>query len=184
MSFLDDMANAETWGSGNYFKAGKGRVIVKDVKLFKGEGDPRTYVVEFIVKSSEPIFKDEEPNAPGTSVSYIQKLTRAAYPKQSNSNAKSANLAILGPDAEVLSPADLKKEFEELMRLDAEGYTKPGTVCPARGIELAYETLRKTTRKGEEMDFPKFTHIPPTKESVAENLALLGAAEKAESEAA
>lgn len=183
MSFLDDLASAETYGAGNWFKAGRGIVIVKDVKLFKGEKDPQTYVAEFVVKSSQPTIKDVDPNAPGTTVSYPQKLTRAKFPKQSASNAKKCNLAVLGTEAEALSAADLKNEFSELMRIDpATGYTKPGTVCPARGVEVAYETIRKQVN-GEFMDFPNFSALPQTPDAIKANRAILDKAAQEESEA-
>jgi hypothetical protein len=181
LDFLNEMASAETYASGNFFKPGRGVVVVKDVKLFRGTKDPKTFVAEFLVKSSEPTVEGTSPNAPGTSVSYVQKLTKSSFPKVALSNQKKCVLAILGPEAESLPwqkedgtlKGTLKGEMVELMRVDpATGYTKPGSICEARGVEIAYETIAKDV-KGETMHFPEFTHIPFNAETVKANRALL-----------
>jgi hypothetical protein len=202
MSWMDEMIDAPTSGGGNYFKDGKGRVIVKDVKVFKGHKDKYTYCAEFVVKTSSSNYVDPEtgkpvpPNPAGSSVSYTQLLTKFDSAK---GNAKKCNLAILGPEAEKLAAAAaqgneeakkaLAKELNELMRIDADGpmkgYTKPGVLCPARGMELAFETRRQWTKdNSKELTIPEFTHVPFNAENVKANRAFLDNVAEAEKAAA
>jgi hypothetical protein len=191
MGWLDEMAEASTSGGSNFFKDGRGRVIVKDVKVFKGYKDKYTYTLECVVKSAQSNTIDADgkpvpPNPVGQTVGYTQLLTKFESAK---SNAKKANVAILGPEAEALSPDKLKEEFNELMRIDEagplKGYTNPAKPCPARGVELSFETRRQMTRDGsKELTLVEFRSVPMTKELIEQNRALLDAGASGSTDAA
>lgn len=181
MGWRENLARGKQSGGGNFFKDGKGRVIVKDVKMIKGHEDPETFVAELYVKESAPIERDSagnwvQPNPPGSSVSYIQQMTLRKEVATGNSNAFIK--AVLGPDAEKLSEAEFIAEMDEVMHVDATpgpnfGYSNENTVSPARGMELLYETYRTLTRREVLIVVVKFTHVPPDAATIEANRKVL-----------
>lgn len=181
--FMSELANADRYSNGNRFRAGRGTLVVKEVKIFKSKkpgGDPYSWVAEFLVKSSHSTVSGTEPNQAGTSVSTIQSLTRAKFPELAKSNALKAHMAILGPSAEALSKPELADRLKWLLRpggpdqpKDLQGRTMPGTTCPARGYQVAYETVEGKDGK----HYPEFAAVDTTDAQLAENLKLLAGAD-------
>lgn len=176
LDFIKDLANADRYEKSKNFTGGAGVAVLNDVKVFKSTkdgGDPFTWVKEVVIKSSRDN-GEGVPNAPGTKVGYMQKLTRATHPKSMKSNVLKAHLAILGPGSEALTPAQLEPVLAALLRpLPAgnplAGRTDPSKPCPERGRQIAYDTY-----KGKDGRFyPNFYAIPQTDADLAENLKLL-----------
>ena len=175
MSWIEDTAKAKTWGTGNFFTAGRGTLILQDVKVFRGFKDPETFAADFCVKESI----GPEANAVGSTVSYICQLNKQESGK---SNMKALILEILktaGPESGTLSDEQLAGEIRELLRIAEKGpmanYTDPSLgACPARGVEIAYETRNKTSRKGVDMVLPTFRAKVTTADMLKANRKLLG----------
>lgn len=166
MSFLKDWAAKPAAGGGNHIKDGRGTLIVKDIRLDKTFKDPRTFVIEFVVKESHAVRDDVAPNAPGTEVSFVKFLTKVMG-EEARANAA---LQAIDPDLAALPADKLAATYEEIMRLDSDGYTKKGTLCDLRGVEVGYETYRKFTKDGKtELTIPKFKVVANTEEQVAAN---------------
>jgi hypothetical protein len=189
--FINDLANAQRFDSGNFFQPGRGVLIVKDVKVFastKDGGDPFTYAAEFLVKKSTNIVEGRPANAEGTSVSVIYKPTRSEYPKMQKSNIAKCNMAILGSyvGQEVtasLAGPQLAQAISELLRPfptgnPLAGRTDPSKPCPARGYQITYETIKgkKPGKDGRDAYYPEFSACTTSEAELAENLKLLAGA--------
>jgi hypothetical protein len=172
MSFAKELASAKTSGGGNFIKDGRGKLIVKSAAIVSGHKDKKTFIVEAYVKESASTMTDRDgkpvpPNAPGSTVSYVQLLSTYDSAK---GNAKMACLAILGPDSAAKDEDGLAADISELLNLDDKGYTRKGVACIARGVEIAYETRRQWTKDGKtELTLPTFTHVEVTPEEIQAN---------------
>lgn len=176
MSFIKNFSNKPAANSGgNYFADGKGKVILKDVRLFKGFSDPQTMAFDFVIKESHATTPGTTPNPVGTTAGVV-KLCSGVKVLGDDARAKAIIAQIMGPDAPVDGSPEMEAELVGLLRVGADGYTKQGTLCPARGVELDYETSRATTGKGTIIIVPRFSHVIMTAEKLAENLAFLDGA--------
>jgi hypothetical protein len=179
------LVKAQAAGGGNYIVDGSGRLIVKDLAILERHGDEYTFVADLFVKSSQPdpMQPDARPNAPGTSVSYVQQLTVF----ESAAGNMKGLLQAIDPDFATLDDAAYIAAVNDLLRAAAEdnaakglkeGRTMPNTVCKARGYEVAYKTKRKWTKgtpqkPSHEITIAFFEAVENTEASVAENLKLL-----------
>ena len=178
MAFLDEWVSTTVSGGGNFLKDGKGTLIIKDVSAQKTFKDKRTFIMEAYVKSSSPSGDVDEngkllaPNAVGSTVSYVQLLTKFASAK---GNAKAVCLAILGPETAAKDDEGMGADFTELMGLDKEGYSQKGVASIMRGAEISFETHRKATKDGSKiLTIPRFSYVEVTPEQIAANRKLLG----------
>lgn len=179
-SFLRELVKSEVYGKGNFFTAGRGIVILKDIKIFKSSksdsgGDPYTEVAEFLVKESHKTAPDVEPNAVGSLASVIFKLTAGKSPKSQRSSAQKLHFAILGAGAEALPEDKLVAAMSALLRPfpddnPLKGRTDPAKPCPAKGLQVAYDTYKST---GDGRYYPNFYAIDTSPAQLQENLALL-----------
>jgi hypothetical protein len=163
MDFLKKIASRDTRasGGGNYFKQGRGRCIVKALKIENKEEGP-TFIGEYVIESSQSYDdalndkgQPEKANAPGSTVSWVQKLQKH---KSAAGNVKAHVLAIGGDDEEDFASEDGEKKFEEGMKAL---FSK---TQPATGMVVDYETYQKPIKSGPNAGKPitliKWKHVP------------------------
>lgn len=180
--FIKQLAKAQVFSNtSNRFTAGKGILIVKDVKIFKASkpgGDPFTEAAEFQVKKSQATVDGISPNLPGTTVSSIFTLSQGKNIGSQQSSAQKLHFAILGPSAATITPEQLGEALTSLLRPFPDGNvlagrTDPAKPCPARGLQVAYETYKGKDGKY----YPNFFAVDTSEAELAENLKLLAGAE-------
>lgn len=171
-------------GGGPYFQPGRGVLIVKGFRFGETEKAPKQelFVADYFVEKSTSFpegtiitsgdGKNAEPgnstkaNAPGTSLSYPQNITK--FPDTAPSNAKDAVvMAARGVqefDPETLSEADADELLGEA--LDPSN--------PLRGVRVGYETRQVKTKKGSWITVTDFIPLSgQTSEEVAQRRAQL-----------
>lgn len=142
---------AKTTGGGNFFKPGKGTLIVREIKLqdgFKG----RSFIAEFLVEASTATEAGKEPNAPGSSVSKIEKLTGSQDDVQSAlGRVKAFLIACTGQLESALTVEEMDVAFDEAL-------DHPESVV---GTRIGYETFQVITKKTKtEITAVKWIPIP------------------------
>lgn len=181
--FFAALVQSDTSSKGNEYKAGKGVVIVKDVKMFFSlkawktkKRKERIFVFEAVVKAVTPIDPDVAPNAIGTTVSVVRALDTGEYPEMAQATMHKANMAALGPGADELPIADKIAATKQLLRIGGpdqpellRGVTVTGTKCPQVGYNVGFETRPGNNGK----HYPEFFAIETTPEQLAENLKIL-----------
>lgn len=184
MSFVKTLASKKaTGGGGNNIVDGAGALLVKDIILKKGFKDPQTLIFEFYVKESrqDPAHPTVAPNPPGTTASIVKKLTTKTGAAE---QAMGILESILGPEFAAMTEAEKETEMSSQLRIGPDGYTKQGTECPAKGVEVRYTTYHKNSNEGKDLTIPKLEHVPFTAETVTAGRALIdGAAAEADSSA-
>lgn len=192
MSNVSDVAakirKANTAGGGNWIKQGKGIQIVKSLALDKKRSG-LCFIAEMETESSTS-FPDAEPtegsgglpetaNAPGTSVSFLCELDAnedVAYP-----NMKAYVYKLLGETDEKI---DARAKARVAAKEVAEGWTGDdefgeilgklvGQDQPCRGMRLAYDTRRITTKKGNRITVANWRTVDQTGEEIAARRAKL-----------
>lgn len=176
--FIKQLAKAQVFNNvANRFQAGKGVLIVKEVKIFKATkpgGDPFTEVGEFVVKTSQPTVDGISPNVPGSTVSSIFTLSQGKNIGSQQSSAQKLHFAILGAGTDALSDDKKAEALTTLLRPLPDnnplaGRTDPAKPCPARGYQVGYETY-----KGKDGNYyPNFFAVETSEAELKANLAIL-----------
>ena len=142
---------AKTTGGGNFIKPGKGVLIVREIKLqdgFKG----RSFIAEFLVESSTATEAGKEPNAPGSSVSKIEKLTgKPDHVQSALGRVKAFLIACTGQLEADLTEDEMGTAFDEAL-------DHPESVV---GTRVGYETFQVVTKETKtEITAVKWIPIP------------------------
>jgi hypothetical protein len=135
----EQIAGADVSGGGNIIRDGKYLFCVQKVfigKMYNGN----MFVAEFGVVESEAVENDVEPNAVGTTCSYVINVDTN---KSALGNIKAFLSALIGenPSAE-----------------DVEAITDKDGTNPARGAYIRDETYRKTIKSGPNAGKPFTAH--------------------------
>ena len=180
MAIRKKIAGATVSKGGNFLRDGRGRLVLREFELSGGhKGDKAVF--RFVVKHSTkiPVFSEKqnkaldiEPNAAGTTATYMQKLNQdIAWPK-----IKEVVLALF--DETEVGEDELVEVLTEMEENKA-----------AFGRSLDYETRRIVTeKKGIEIVVPDWTPVKQSDEDIVkarswiESLAL-GTVTEAEKEA-
>ncbi len=183
--FLKQLAGAKVFSNvGNRFQAGKGLLIVNDLKIFKGNkpgSDPFTEAAEFVVKKSQPTVEGVAPNAVGSRVSTVFQLSQGKNVGSQQSSAQKLHFAVLGANPDSMTEAQKIEALTTLLRPFPEGNvlagrTDPSKPCPAKGYMVAYETY-----KGNDGNYyPNFYAAETTPNELGENLAILAGKDASE----
>lgn len=148
---FDDVGSSSASAGGNYLKDGRGRAIIKSLRVENKRRGP-CFIGEFKVESSTQTDPNNPPNPVGSTFSVVYPLKDPALPSGPG-NAKAVLLAVAGKtEAEV----DAKPgAFGELMRRACSAEN------PCAGMYLDYETRRVTSRKtGKEIIIPVWSTVP------------------------
>lgn len=152
-SALDRIKGASASKGGNYFKPGKGRLVVKEVKE-SDTYDGAAFIAEFEVVTSKAIGNDA-PNPPGSTVSLVCMLEKF---ESAAGTAKAFILELFGKDEDEVGDDEFESTYTELV----------GEGNPARGMVIDYETIEKTAKKtGTKLTLPRFTFVEQTEEQIA-----------------
>ena len=149
---------------GNHFKDGKGRAIVSKIEC-EQKTDGWVFVTEFLVQSAAKVRPDVEPNAPGTSASFVQMLDKH---KSAAGNIKAFVLELLGYTEESLAAAAKAQNVSpgDLFTSTMDALCGPGQ--PGRGMAVDFETYRKITREKKlEITLCRWTHVAQTATEIA-----------------
>jgi hypothetical protein len=149
-------------------------LILSDVKYISTDKDPKTFIAEFLVKDSSAVRPDVAPNAPGTTVSVIHKWTIHKSAKGNSRTLMDEIIKCVAPDFSKLSEDEYKAALRDLLRKGEDGYTDSAKLCPARGVEIAYETYRQKSKAGTDLTLINFKARKISKEELAANRTQLG----------
>lgn len=150
------MRNAKAAGGGNYIKDGTGRLIVKaiEIKRFDMAGDG--FLADFVVESSRKTHPEVEPDAPGSSVSFLQLYDK--HPLTAPGQVKAFLMALTGEPESEFSGDKLLPNLSKITGPDQ----------PLRGAVVDYSTYRKTTKdKSKILVLPKFETVHQTPADIA-----------------
>lgn len=191
MDFLKRIASKATRSSqgGNHFKQGRGRAMVKNLKMEKNE-DGQYFVGEFYIVSSEDIpgavddkGRPENANPAGTSVSYPCLIWKH---KSAPGNIKGLILALTGDKEDEISEMDFFKGLlnactsttitggiEAPNEKFEDEHGKPwkfSKANPLRGAVIDFETYQSKIKTGPNagslMTKPAWTHVPQSSEDI------------------
>lgn len=167
---LEKSGAAKVFGKGNFFKSGRGRLVVDKILyevMFKGP----TFVAEFVVESSsagdvDPRTQQKvDPNAPGSKVSFVQNTQK--QPEVAPSEIKAFVLALTGytsdqVDGQKALDADKKPVLINGQEISAYGfalYQLKSKEQPMRGAFIDYECIWKQKKNKEWMNVVKWSHV-------------------------
>jgi hypothetical protein len=172
IDIYSSVANAEVFGSGTKIRDGKGRLILNNM-YFKDGFKGTFFIADLVVEESQkiPVVSektgeklDVEPNAPGTSTSFVVQVNN---PKNKGAEGYVLDFVMT---LQGLDHTQMKNE-EKCANIKANVgmKTKDASpkVSPLRGATIDYETYRKVADKsGKELVVPKWSHVKQTPEDI------------------
>jgi len=153
MGVLEDMdeigkkrANVK---SGN-FRDGKGVVMIRKI-VYGNMNDGPTYVVETEIIESHKTEPDVEPNTPGSTVAWVQKVRK--HHQTAPGNIKAHILALEGVDEDTM---DASGKFGQVVAAYCD------KTQPAAGVLMRYETYRQGTKANpnDKRTYVRWANIP------------------------
>lgn len=153
---INDAASSQ---GGNRLRPGKGRLLVKSMKLHKGFKGI-SFIADFEIVSSSKTHQTEEPNPVGSSFAEVYTMN-GEHAALKAGNAK-ALLEVLG--GRKIASGD---EWKKVLRLAADE-SGPQVF---RGFWLDYETYEKVSKKGNNMTLPTWKHVSEAEGNAPEKVA-------------
>jgi len=153
--FLKALVDTKVTDKSNpWFRAGTGRAIIKEYRVFDAERSGKCAVLDFYILSAKKRSDKVAPNDPGTLVSYMWQFETGKPDRQSAvlADFKRALCGIMGEDVKTIG-----SRFGELLK--AANDTKlAGVPIMFDARDAGYET-----KDGEPVYYPTFVGIPVEK---------------------
>lgn len=151
----DVARNGGLSGSGTYFKLGVYELTLKRAHKKDGHRGKNSIIFEFRVDSATPSSKDEEPNAPGSTVSQVLKPDEQSdYGLVSRKNL----LRIACSFANISEAAFATPEGQASAAKMLATLLHPSNPC--RGMAIRAEAFGGENKKGEDRTYVEFSHDP------------------------
>jgi hypothetical protein len=169
MSF-DDIAKriseAKTFEGGQYFTPGGYECVLTKMQVKDGYKGI-TFIAEHKILKSWVTEKDDkgadiQPSPAGSERSLVVSLSNPKTRDVAEGNVKAYILALLGFNADQVTPADFAKVFAELC--GKEGFAAQ----PMRGKLVNTTAYTHQTKAGDDIVVNRWKHVPQTAESIAE----------------
>lgn len=158
MGILDKVVNAKVTSGGTWITDGDYSFVVEKIGIIPCYPTGEAFVAELYVDESKPNVKDVEPNAPGTTASYVQKFEYDNAP----GNVKAFMLAVLAPLG--YTEADFNAQLLEEAKSEAQ---------PLRGVRVGDKTYRGVNKgkrtpanKGQPLTLHKWSPVEQTPEEI------------------
>lgn len=135
-NIFNQVAQSSAGGGGNRIQDGEYLYRVERLLMEKKFGGT-CFIAEFKVEEAKPVFDDVQPNAVGSTCSFVINFDGPGR-QSAPSNVKAFVLALLGVNEAETSVGELVETLKELT----------GPAQPARGMLIRNETYRKYARTG------------------------------------